>query len=259
MVGNKPAAAGVIIYGRGGACFASTKGEAMGKLWILMLLCEVVRLRYVARAALFSVLILAAVGAATADVESPSDLSSVGSQVRETSLGDLVADAFKATAGTTAAIFPAGSLREITIPAGTVRSEDVVKCLQYPNDKIAIIEITGDQLIRALERSVIIYPQKSMGFLQVSGIVFTFDPKAERGSRVVSATIGGERIVKDSKYRIGTTEPLASGAYGYFTIWKKDQIKEVKEKTASQAVKNFLSRRDSVDYQVLNRISLKQE
>ena len=51
-----------------------------------------------------------------------------------------------------------------------------------------------------------------------------------------------------------TTVPLADGAYGYFTIWGRDQIQPLKGKTVSQAVNDFLSSRSSVDYQELKRI-----
>lgn len=203
---------------------------------------------------MFSVLILAVLGIVFADVESPSDLSSVGSKIRETSLGDLVTDAVKSAAGAPVVLFPAGGLKEITIPKGTVKTEDVLKCLQYPDDQVVVIEITGDQLTKALERSVFIYPQKNMGFLQVSGMAFTFGPDSPRGSRIISVTIGGQEVVSDRKYRIGMTEPLASGAYGYFTIWGKDQPRELKDKTVAQAVSEFLSQRSSVDYQTANRI-----
>lgn len=204
-------------------------------------------------AALSSVLISAAIGAA--DVNSPSDLTSVGCQTREVSLGDLVADAVRSACGTPLAIVPAGSFKGITIPKGAVKTEEVLKCLQYPDDQLAVIELTGDQIIRALERSVSVYPRKNLGFLQVSGVAFGFDPKQPKGSRVTSAAVGGEKVAGERRYRVAMTAPLADGAYGYFTVWEDNLPHELKDKTASQAVSDFLSQRSSVDYQVLNRIT----
>ena len=197
--------------------------------------------------------------ASFAAINSPSDLSSVGCQIREVCLGDLVADAVKSQCGAPAALIPAGSLREITIPKGNFKVEDILKCLQYPDDKLVVMVLTGDQILRGLERSVAVYSQKNLGFLQVSGIAFKFDPDATKGSKVLTATIGGETISKDRKYRIATTASLAYGAYGYFTIWGKDQPKETKDITTEQAVENFLSGKDSVNYQNLNRIVAKSE
>ena len=116
---------------------------------------------------------------AHADVESSSSLSSVGCQVRETALGDLAADAVRTVGGTPIALIPAGGFREITIPKGKVKSEDILECLQYPDDRLVVIELTGEQLTRALERSVSVYPQKNLGFLQARGMssaaVFTLN------------------------------------------------------------------------------------
>jgi len=210
-------------------------------------------------AALIAGVAVSALGGAIADVNSPSDLSSVGCQVRETGLGDLVADAVGAEAGAPIALVPAGSLREITIPKGNVKAEDVLKCLQYPDDRIAVIELTGAQLIAALERSVSIHPQKNLGFLQVSGIELKFDPKSPKGSRLISVTVGGEKVANERKYRIGTTKPLADGAYGYFTVWGKGLKPEIRDKTTAQVVTKFLSGRTSVDYQKPNRILTKEK
>jgi len=209
--------------------------------------------------ALTPILALAAGLLAVAEVNSPSDLSSVGCQVRETGLGDLVADAVRAEAGTSVALVPAGGLREITIPKGKVKAEDVLKCLQYHDDRIAVIELTGAQLTAALERSVSIHPQKNLGFLQVSGIEFKFDPKLPKGSRLMSVMVGKEKIANERKYRVGTTKPLADGAYGYFTIWGKGLKPEIKDKTTAQAVTKFLSGQASVDYQKPNRILAKEK
>ena len=194
---------------------------------------------------------------AMGDVDSSTSLSSVGCQARETELGDLTADAVRAAANTPVALIPAGSMKEVTIPGGKVKTEDVLKCLQYPADPVVVIEITGAQLLQALERSVSIHPQKNMGFLQVSGLSFTFDPDAGKGAKVSSVTVGKVKLASDQKYKVATTRPLADGAYGYFTIWGKSQTQQPTSKTMSQAVTDFLSSKSSVDYHDLNRIVAK--
>ena len=203
--------------------------------------------------AAIAILMISAVTAVSADVRSPADLSSAGCQAQETSLGDLMVDAVRASAGTSIALLPAGGFREITIPKGAIKTADILKCLQYPDDQIAVMRLTGARLLKALERSVSIYPQKNMGFLQVSGLTLTFDPTAPKESRIKSALVGAEPVVPDRSYRIATTKPLADGAYGYFTIWG-NQPPELKRKTIAQAATDFLSQRTSVDYRVLNRI-----
>lgn len=200
------------------------------------------------------ILMVSAVAMVSADVQSPADLSSAGCQTQETSLGDLMADAVRASANTQIALIPAGGFREVTIHKGAVKIADVLKCLQYPDDQIAIMKLTGAQLLKALERSVSIYPQRNMGFLQVSGLTLAFDPSSSKDSRIKSVAVGGEQLSLDQSYRVATPEPLADGAYGYFTIWG-NEYRQMKDKTIAQAATDFLSQRTSVDYRVLNRIS----
>lgn len=196
---------------------------------------------------------------ALADVRSPVDLTSKDSSTRETSLGDLVADAVAWAAGVQLAIVPAGSFKEVTIPAGQFEIQRVLECLQYPDDKIVVTELTGLHLRNAFERSVSVYPQKSLGFLQVSGVEFEFDPKSPRGSRVKSVRVSAKPLDNNAKYLVATTKPLADGQYGYFTVWGKAHKISEKDKTISEAVSVFLAGRESVDYRKAGRIRLSNE
>lgn len=192
-----------------------------------------------------------------ADVDLPAPLTSVGSQSKETELGDLVADALHAAGEVDAAILPAGSLKETTFPTGRLNTDQLLTCLQYPSDKTAVLELTGEQVLQALERSVGIYPQKNLGFLQVSGLTFSFDPNARKGSRVSSAKIGKRGVHAARKYRVITTVPLARGGHGYFTIWGKDSIKEFRDVSVADAVTRFLRHHARLDYRDAKRITAK--
>lgn len=190
-------------------------------------------------------------------VESSSPVSSVGCQLQETSLGDLAADAVRTAGSTTLALIPAGAFKEISLPEGNIKNSDILKCLQYPEDKITVIELTGAQLLNALERSVSIYPQKNLGFLQVSGMEFQFDPGSTKGSKILSVKVDGKDLDKEGKYKVATTESFASGAYGYFTIWGKNLNKKSIDKTTSGALETFLQNHKTIDYGELNRIKRK--
>jgi len=212
-------------------------------------------MRY-ARVIMMLIVLLAALSAWA--LESLRELSSVGSSKGETSLGDLVADAVLEAMKCDCAFLAAGSLREITIPKGNVTEEQVLSALQYPNDRLAVIEITGEDLLRALERSVSVYPQKSLGFLQVSGITFVCNLKAEVGKRVSAVKISDKTVEPSAKYRIAMPEPLARGGNGYFTVWGKTCIKEVSQVKIAEAVKRFLAGKQVLDYPGNNRIVIER-
>src|SRR5690606_2596542 len=114
-----------------------------------------------------------------------------------------------------------------SISKGPITLGDVMTVLPFNNELVAI-ELTGDQLLRALERSVSAYPAQNGGFLHVSGIKFTFDPEKDPYSRVVSVEILNsdgeyEPLDKDKSYMVATNSFTAKGGDGY------DSLKEAYE------------------------------
>jgi len=200
------------------------------------------------------VILLAVLVIPASAVESRGALSSAGSLVQETSLGDLVADSVRDAYGAQAALIPGGGLREVSIPSGKIESTDVLQVLQYRDDPIVVVEVTGSQIVKALERSVSISPQKNLGFLQVSGISFGFATGAQASSRVSSVVVDGEQVSGDTRYRVAMPTALANGDYGYFTVWGGALKPMTNGQTIAQAVTKFLSGRSTIDYRSQNRI-----
>ncbi|HAH86161.1 MAG TPA: hypothetical protein DCL60_02180 [Armatimonadetes bacterium] len=201
---------------------------------------------------LLATVLLAGFSMPASAVESRGPLSSAGSLVQETSLGDLVADSVREAYGAQAALVPGGGLREINIASGKVESADVLQALQYRDDPIIVVEITGSQIVKALERSVSISPQRNLGFLQVSGISFEFTPRGS--SRVSAVSVAGEAVSGSKRYKVAMTAALANGDYGYFTVWGGPLKSAANGQAIAQAVTKFLSGRSTIDYRSQNRI-----
>lgn len=201
------------------------------------------------------ILVLAAgIASAAVTVNSASALSSTDARTAESSLGDLVADAIRASQNADAAFVCASELKETEIPKGKVSSHDVTQAVAYPDDPVVVVRLSGGQIKQALERSVSIYDQKNLGFLQVSGIKFSF--KKTGGDRVGSVTVKGEPLDGSKNYKVAMSNSLANGALGYWRIWKKDQVVTVSQDTVPQAVDKYLKDKDSIDYSKLNRITV---
>lgn len=208
-------------------------------------------------------LILAAIAllnlpAFAASVMSQSPLSTAGIGKSEVSMGDLVADAMRFSVNADAALLAASELKESDkqIDRGRVDTQDIVRYVAYADDPLVLMKLSGRQIKQALERSVLIYPQKNLGFLQVSGIKFTFDPTKQQENRVVSVKIGDKPLSESQFYTVAVTSSLANGALGYWKIWSKNDIKQVTQKTIPRAVDDFFTSRSTIDYSVLNRISV---
>lgn len=197
--------------------------------------------------------------AAELQFETAGPLENKDSGKTETSIGDLVADSLCYALKVDIAFVASSELKptEAPIPAGQAAVSAVTSLISYPNDPLAVIELTGAALRAALERSVGAYPQPSVGFLQVSGVQFSFDPAKPRGRRVTQITASGAPLKDDSRYRVAVTNSLANGANGYWKVWSAGDIKEkAAEMTLVKAVESFLRENNRVDYRKLRRIAL---
>ncbi len=117
----------------------------------------------------------------------------------ETNLGDLCADAYRILSGADIAFVNGGGVR-VSIPAGDVTYGDIIKVHPFGN-QMCVIEVTGAEILDALEMSAAKVPAEFGGFLQVSGLKYTIDTNVE--SSVVTddskmfVEVSGDRRVKD--------------------------------------------------------------
>lgn len=193
-----------------------------------------------------------------AAADSVSELQNKEPGTGETSIGSLVADAFRSQMRAEVGFVAAGDLKasDAALAAGKVKPEEVAAYLAYPNDKLAVLSLDGKTIRAALERSVSSYPRPGLSFLQVSGLTYAFDPKKPSGQRVDNISIGNAPISADKKYTVAVMKSLADGALGYWKIWTKENIITKSESmTCSDALQRFLLANPKLDYSKQNRIN----
>ncbi len=135
---------------------------------------------------------------------------------RETNLGNLVAEAMLSKArnsGATIAITNGGGIRA-SIPAGSVTVGQVLEVLPFGNT-LALVTLTGAQVIEALNNGVSQVESGAGRFPQVAGLRFTYDPSLPVASRVTSVTIGGAPIDPNAEYTVVTNNFMLTGGDGY--------------------------------------------
>ncbi len=135
----------------------------------------------------------------------------------ETNLGDLCADAYRDQSGADVAIVNGGGVRDI-IKAGDITLNDILKVHPFGN-VMCVIELTGQQLLEALEYGCKDVPNEFGGFLQVSGMTFeihTYIPSSvkmdenkmyvatEGEYRVKNVMVGGEPLQLDKIYTLAS-------------------------------------------------------
>jgi 5'-nucleotidase / UDP-sugar diphosphatase len=129
----------------------------------------------------------------------------------ETNLGNFVTDLVREYSGARIALINSGSIRA-SLDAGPVTLEDVFKTMPYANE-IVVIELTGAEVMQALNRSVMgTREDEDGGFLHVSGIRFKV-----RGKAVEEVTVGQDQepLKPGLIYRVAISDFLASGGDGY--------------------------------------------
>lgn len=134
----------------------------------------------------------------------------------EAAIGDLIADAMRASVGADIALTNGGGIRaDKEYPAGTVLTRaDVFSELPFGN-KTVKLAVTGTALKAALESGFSLAEAAAGRFPQVSGLVVEVDLKQLPGMRVKSVTVNGAPLDPDKKYTLATNDYVADGGDGY--------------------------------------------
>lgn len=141
------------------------------------------------------------------------DLEGSHVRSRETNLGNFITDAMRKDANTEVAFINGGAIRT-GISAGPITVRDIYTVLPFTGYTV-VMELRGDELRRALEHALAAGEEGSGGFLQVSGMKFTYDPAAAAGSRIKAIAVNGSPLEKARKYSIATSDFLVAGGDGY--------------------------------------------
>ena len=140
----------------------------------------------------------------------------------ETALGDLIADGMLDKAkeyneDVVAAFQNSGGIRT-SIDKGPITLGEILTVMPFGNT-LATMELTGAEIKTALERSVGQVPEENGGFLQVSGLNFTFDSSKDAGNRVQEVKVNQdgswETLNDGDTYTIATNAFTAKGGDGY--------------------------------------------
>lgn len=139
---------------------------------------------------------------------------------QENAAGNFFADQMRAYRGPSVsnidiAVTNSGGIRGNQVfPAGNITRKDVASIFPFGN-RLVVAEISGATLRQALERSVQTAPGLDGGFLQVSGIEFTYNSTLPAGSRVLTVNINGEPLVPTRTYVMATNNFTLGGGDNY--------------------------------------------
>ena len=143
------------------------------------------------------------------------DARSAALRTGETNVGNYIADVIRARLGADVAVMNGGGIRgNRVVGPGVLTRRDVHALLPFLNVLVKL-EVPGRVLRAVLEHSVAEHPREFGGFLQVSGLVLTFDPGRPPGQRVVQVVVGGQPLEPERRYTLATNSYVARGGDGY--------------------------------------------
>ena len=163
------------------------------------------------------------IGTATEAIEGSREVC----RAMECSMGNLVADAMLdrvADQGVTIAIQNGGGLRS-SIDAGEITMGEVVTVLPFSNT-LATVDLSGADIIDALENGVSDVENGAGRFPQVAGLKYTADLTKPAGERISEVMVGSgdsfAPIDEEATYTIVTNNYMRGGGDGYGTFAEGD-------------------------------------
>src|SRR6516225_5943794 len=180
-------------------------------------------------------------------------------RTREAAIGNLVADAMRASTHADAAVTNGGGIRggQVYPPGTTLTARDVLTELPFDN-RVVAIDISGADLARALENGLSQLPNPGRRFPQISGLTIEADASRPTGNRIVSIKVGDAPLDERKIYRLATNDFMARGGDGYSVFRDaKPLLSALDAPLLSNAVIAYIKALGTVRSSVDGRIVLK--
>lgn len=145
-------------------------------------------------------------------------------RTKETNLGNLIADGMLDKAselvGATIAITNGGGIRA-SIDQGDITLGEVLTVMPFGNTLVTL-DMTGEQILAALENGVAQVENQKGQFPHVAGMKFTYDSSKPAGQRVVRVEVktkeGYKPLDPKAVYRVATNQFMADGGDSYASM-----------------------------------------
>ncbi|HZY68442.1 MAG TPA: bifunctional UDP-sugar hydrolase/5'-nucleotidase [Devosia sp.] len=178
---------------------------------------------------------------------------------QESAWGNLITDAIKSGTGADVAMYSGGGIRgDKVYPAGTVLTrKDVFTEMPFGN-RIVMAEVSGADLLAALENGFSQVEDGAGRFPQVSGIKVEADLTKPAGQRVTTVEVNGAPLDPAATYKLATTNFQYGGGDGYNMLANGELLinEQASNLDASTVINYITALGGTVDSKVEGRITL---
>ena len=135
---------------------------------------------------------------------------------QESAMANLIADAMRAAVGADIALTNGGGIRaDREYAAGTMLTRrDILTELPFGNVTV-MTEVTGQQVLDALENGFSQVEDGAGRFPHVSGMTVVYDPTAPAMSRVAEVMVAGAPLDVNAVYKLATNDYMLGGGDGF--------------------------------------------
>ena len=191
----------------------------------------------------------------------PTAVTEEGKPIRivrrtETNLGDLCADAYLDQSGEADIAFVNGGGIRVQLDAGDLTLNNILTVHPFGNS-LTVIEVSGQQVLDALEWSVHSMPGEFGGFNQVAGLTFEVDATIEspvlqdenqmfsgvddtKERRVRNVLVAGEPLDPEKTYKLASTDyQLLNKGDGY-TMYEGAKVLQESVKLDNQVLIDYI-------------------
>ena len=191
----------------------------------------------------------------------PTAVTEEGKPIRivrrtETNLGDLCADAYLDQSGVADIAFVNGGGIRVQLNAGDLTLNNILTVHPFGNS-LTVIEVSGQQVLDALEWSVHSMPGEFGGFNQVAGLTFEVDATIEspvlqdenqmfsgvddtKERRVRNVLVAGEPLDPEKTYKLASTDyQLLNNGDGY-TMYEGAKVLQESVKLDNQVLIDYI-------------------
>ncbi len=192
-------------------------------------------------------------------INDPVATADDGSPIRiirraETNLGDLCADAYLDQSGADIAFVNGGGIR-VTIEKGDITMGDILNVHPFGNE-MCVIEVSGQQILDALEWGARVCPEQNGGFLQVAGLSYEIHTYIENSCtedengfftgvdgeyRVKNVLVGGEKLDPEKTYTLASHNYMLKDKGDGFTMFEGCNILQDEVKLDYQVLKDYIT------------------
>ena len=144
----------------------------------------------------------------------PLDARRLRLRSEETNLGDFIADAMRVRLAADVALLNGGGIRgDRIVPPGPLRKRDIHALVPFAN-AVLKLAVSGVRLRETLEQGLAGLDRGGGGYLQVSGMRVTYDPRQPIGERVMRVEVAGAPLDPARIYTLAVPDYVAGGGDG---------------------------------------------